>query len=125
MNTMTTSAAHDTALQGSLLDLVDEMELGALDGRVERRQLTRGAWVDIRPGWLQGADALMRALVEDVPWRAERRRMYERVVDVPRMLCFYGENDPLPHPVLDQAKDLLNAHYGDELGERFQTAGLC
>jgi alkylated DNA repair dioxygenase AlkB len=125
MNTMTTSAAYDAALQGSLLDLVDEMELGPLDGRVERRQLTRGAWVDIRPGWLQGADALMRALVEDVPWRAERRQMYERMVDVPRMLCFYGEHDRLPHPVLDQAKDMLNAYYGDELGEQFKTAGLC
>ena len=125
MNTMTTSAAYGTALQGSLLDLVDEMELGPLDGRVERRQLTRGAWVDIRPGWLQGADALMRALVEDVPWRAERRQMYERMVDVPRMLCFYGEQDRLPHPVLEQAKEMLNAYYGAELGEQFKTAGLC
>jgi alkylated DNA repair dioxygenase AlkB len=121
MNTIT----MESALQGSLLDLVDEMELGPLDGRVERRRLTRGAWVDVRPGWLQGADALMRDLVQDVPWRAERRQMYERVVDVPRMLCFYGEDDRLPHPILDRARDMLNAYYGAELGEQFKTAGLC
>jgi alkylated DNA repair dioxygenase AlkB len=112
-------------LQDSLLDFSDEPELGRLRGSVERRPLTRGAWVDLRPGWLQGADALMRELVESVPWRAERRQMYERVVDVPRMLCFYGEDDPLPHPVLDEARTMLNDYYGAELGEQFRTAGMC
>jgi alkylated DNA repair dioxygenase AlkB len=112
-------------LQASLLDFSDEPELGPLGSKVERRPLTRGAWVDLRPGWLQGADALMRELVETVPWHAERRQMYERVVDVPRMLCFYGEADPLPHPVLDEARAMLNEHYQAELGEPFRTAGMC
>lgn len=125
MNAMTTAMAPQTTLQGSLLDLVEDTELGPLDGRVERRQLTRGAWIDLRPDWLQGADALMQELMQDVPWHAERRQMYERVIDVPRMLCFYGADDPLPHPVLQRARDLLNAHYGAELGEPFTTAGMC
>ena len=115
----------ESAVQDSLLDLVDEIEFGLLDGKVERRMLTRGAWVDVRPSWLQGADALMRELLQGVPWHAERRQMYERVVDVPRMLCFYGEDDPLPHPALDRAKQLLNQRYGAELGEPFVTAGMC
>ena len=51
--------------------------------------------------------------------------MYDRVVDVPRLLCFYGEGEPLPHPALVAARDALNAHYGPELGEPFVTAGLC
>lgn len=121
----TTARTARADLQDSLLDFSDEMELGRLAGKVERRTLTRGAWVDIRPGWLQGADALMRELVDTVPWHAERRQMYERVVDVPRMLCFYGEDDPLPHPVLDQARAMLNEYYGAELGEPFRTAGMC
>lgn len=112
-------------LQDSLLDFCEQTELGSLAGAVERRTLTRGAWVDVRPGWLQGADALMRELVDDVPWRAERRQMYERVVDVPRMLCFYDEDDRLPHPVLGRAKAMLNEYYGAELGEPFRTAGMC
>jgi alkylated DNA repair dioxygenase AlkB len=112
-------------LQGSLLDLVDEMTLGPLAGHVERRLLTRGAWVDVLPGWLRGADALMDELVRNVPWHAERRQMYERVVDVPRMLSFYGEDDALPHPVLTEALQALNDYYGPELGEPFRTAGMC
>ena len=51
--------------------------------------------------------------------------MYDRVVDVPRLLSFYGEDDPLPDPQLVSAREALNAHYRDELGEPFTTAGLC
>jgi alkylated DNA repair dioxygenase AlkB len=81
--------------------------------------------VDLLPGWLSGADALFDDLRTQVPWEAERRQMYDRVVDVPRLLCFYGADDPLPHPALAAARDALNAHYGPELGEPFTTAGLC
>jgi alkylated DNA repair dioxygenase AlkB len=51
--------------------------------------------------------------------------MYDRVVDVPRLLSFYGERDALPDPVLDEARTVLSDHYAAELGERFRTAGLC
>lgn len=51
--------------------------------------------------------------------------MYERVVDVPRLLAFYRVGEPLPHPVLDEARQALSAHYAAELGEPFATAGLC
>jgi len=113
------------ALQASLLDVATGPELGRLAGSVRRTDLGRGAWVDLRPGWLSGSDALFDRLVGDVPWYAERRQMYERVVDVPRLLCFYGEDETLPDPVLTQARDALGAHYADELGEPFRTAGLC
>ncbi|MFQ6173156.1 alpha-ketoglutarate-dependent dioxygenase AlkB [Oryzobacter sp. R7] len=113
-----------TALQGSLLDLSDEVVVGRLDG-VARRHLAHGAWVDTLTGWVGGADELFAALRRDVPWVAERRQMYDAVVDVPRLLRFYGEHDPLPHPALVEARDALSAHYADELGEPFATAGLC
>ncbi len=51
--------------------------------------------------------------------------MYDREVDVPRLLAFYDERDPLPHPVLAQARERLSRHYAAELGEPFRTAGLC
>jgi alkylated DNA repair dioxygenase AlkB len=81
--------------------------------------------VDVLPGWLTGADALFERLVRAVPWRGERRQMYERLVDVPRLLCFYGVNDLLPDPALATARDALSAHYGPALGEPLRTAGLC
>ena len=113
------------ALQGSLLDAVDEVGLRPLGGAVRRAALTHGAWVDLRPGFVTGADELFARLSRDVPWVAERRQMYERVVDVPRLLAFYDEADALPDPVLVRARDALSAHYAAELGEPFRTAGLC
>lgn len=110
-------------LQGSLF-ATDEVGLGTIE-RVERTTLDDGAWIDLLPGWLSGADTLFQRLAEDVPWQAERRQMYERVVDVPRLLCFYDEQDDLPDPVLDEARSTLSRHYGAELGEPFRTAGLC
>jgi alkylated DNA repair dioxygenase AlkB len=113
------------SVQESLLDLGQEPSLGVLGDSVRRTPLARGAWVDLRPGWLAGSGAVFSRLVEAVPWRAEKRRMYDRVVDVPRLLCFYGEDTALPDPVLTAALAALNAHYGEELGEPFRTAGLC
>jgi alkylated DNA repair dioxygenase AlkB len=111
-------------LQGSLLDAFEDPTLGSLDG-LGRTELGRGAWIDVLPGWLTGADQAYERLARDVPWQAERRQMYDRVVDVPRLLCFYGENEDLPLPILDEARDALSARYTEELGEPFRTAGLC
>ncbi|WP_405642285.1 alpha-ketoglutarate-dependent dioxygenase AlkB [Streptomyces uncialis] len=118
------------SLQGSLFGQVGEdprgdgATLGDLGG-ARRVVLGAGAWVDVLPGWLHGADELFERLASDVPWRAERREMYERMVDVPRLLCHYVEGRELPHPALDEARTALNAHYAPELGEPFVTAGLC
>ncbi|HLN78168.1 MAG TPA: alpha-ketoglutarate-dependent dioxygenase AlkB [Nocardioidaceae bacterium] len=100
-------------------------QLEDLGATVRRTVLGHGAWVDVRPGWVTGADDLFVHLVREVPWYAERRQMYDRVVDVPRLLKFYGEGEALPDPVLAEARDRLSAHYGPELGEPFTTAGFC
>ncbi|MEO7262037.1 MAG: alpha-ketoglutarate-dependent dioxygenase AlkB [Jatrophihabitantaceae bacterium] len=113
------------ALQASLLDLADDIALGPLGGAVSRQPLTSGAWLDVRPGWLAGADALFDNLLDRVAWQAEEREMYQRIVAVPRLLSFYDEGATLPHPVLEEAREQLSAHYADELGEPFRTAGLC
>ncbi|MFJ4483233.1 alpha-ketoglutarate-dependent dioxygenase AlkB [Streptomyces longwoodensis] len=111
-------------LQGSLFDQAEDLRLGTLDG-IRRTVLGAGAWIDVLPGWLTGSDVLFEELAEGVPWREERRQMYDNVVAVPRLLAFYGAEDPLPHPVLDEARAALSAHYAEELGEPFVTAGLC
>ncbi|MFE2043747.1 alpha-ketoglutarate-dependent dioxygenase AlkB [Streptomyces sp. NPDC059477] len=111
-------------LQGSLFDQTDQVRLGRLD-EIRRTVLGSGAWIDVLPGWLTGADALFAQLAPAVPWRAERRTMYDQVVDVPRLLAFYRQGETLPHPVLEEARVALSAHYAEELGEPFTTAGLC
>ena len=94
--------------QGSLLEFVGADHADAATGigpqpfgdGPDRTPLDHGAWIDVFRGWMRGADALFEHLADVVPWQAERRQMYERVVDVPRLLCFYGEGDELPHPAL-------------------------
>jgi alkylated DNA repair dioxygenase AlkB len=112
-------------LQSSLLDFGSEPETGPLGDTVRRTELSHGAWIDLRRGWLTGADVLFDRLSEVVPWRGERRHMYDRMVDVPRLLCYIDKGEPLPDPVLEQARRELNEHYRAELGEDFVTAGLC
>jgi len=113
-----------SGLQGSLLDLADEVVVHALNG-VRRTHLDHDAWVDLLPGWVGGADELYAVLRREVPWHAERRQMYDSIVDVPRLQCFYGDGDPLPHPALVECREALSRHYATELGEPFMTAGLC
>jgi alkylated DNA repair dioxygenase AlkB len=91
----------------------------------ERTVLTHGAWVDVARSWLPDPDDVFATLVRDVPWRAEERQMYDRVVAVPRLVHTYGIGAPLPHPLLTEAREVLGEHYRPELGEPFVTAGCC
>ncbi len=92
----------------------------------ERRSLGHGAWIDIRPGWLTGADELLGELLETIPWRAERRQMYDRVLDVPRLVSFHDlSTEEAPHPQLGRIRRRLNDIYAGELGEPFTSIGLC
>ena len=69
-----------------------------LAGRVDRHDLSRGAWVDHLPGWVSGSDAVLEVLLGDIGWREDRRQMYDREVAVPRLLRWYGGDETLPHP---------------------------
>ena len=111
-------AAVGTAVQGSLFE------------HNERRQLGDGAFIEIRAGWLSnatpGEEGLLDALLTTVPWRAERRQMYDRVVDVPRLVSFHDLTvEAPPHPLLTRLRRRLNDIYAGELGEPFTTVGLC
>ena len=111
---------------------------GALFDHDERRELGDGAWIDVRAGWLagggersdqginSGADELFDALTTEIPWRAERRQMYDRMLDVPRLVSFHDLlTEPAPHPAIARLRVRLNDIYARELGEPFTTAGLC
>ncbi|CRK53578.1 conserved hypothetical protein [Rhodococcus sp. RD6.2] len=116
----------ELGLQASLFDdPAAGTRFTPLTGSVRRRRLTAGAWVDVLPGWLTGSDALFTRLADGAAWRAERRQMYDRVVDVPRLVAFYDEAATLPDPLLDEARNMLSEHYSSELGEPFVSAGLC
>lgn len=90
----------------------------AIDANVatERIALDERSWVDVARNWLTGADAVLDA----VDWRQGRRRMWDRMVDDPRLSRWYRDGDPLPHPVFAEVRDALSCRYG----ARFGTLGL-
>ena len=51
--------------------------------------------------------------------------MYERTLNVPRLVSFYGPGETLPDPALETIRVTLSTHYRAELGEPFCTVGLC
>ena len=51
--------------------------------------------------------------------------MYDRILDVPRLVSFYDEKAQLPDPALDAMRAALSEHYWTEIKEPFATVGLC
>jgi alkylated DNA repair dioxygenase AlkB len=100
------SLAHQPSLLGAGPPSVDP---GALD-RSQRIVLDDSAWVEYLPSWVAGHEALFAELVATTTWRAERRPMYDRVVDVPRLLAALPDDGP-GHPVLEQIRLLLATRY--------------
>jgi alkylated DNA repair dioxygenase AlkB len=112
-------------IQPSLFGSSGDLGVADLGAAVERRRLSDGAWIDLRPGFITAADELFDALARTVPWHEERMHIYDNTVRVPRLLARYAQGETLPHPVLEEARSALNAHYREELGEPFVSAGLC
>ena len=86
----------------------------------ERIELGGGAWVDVARGWLGGADDLMERLAATVGWRHHRRRMYDRVVDEPRLSRWYRSGEDLP----DEALAWFRVAVGRRYRVRFGALGL-
>ncbi len=52
-----------------------------------RIELGVGAWLDFAPGWLSGHLNLMNELIATCDWQRHRRTMFDRVVEVPRLVA--------------------------------------
>jgi alkylated DNA repair dioxygenase AlkB len=113
------------AHQPSLFEPEGPSRPASLDAGIEREDLGRGAWLELRRSWMGGADQLFDHLVGTVAWREEERVMYERKVAVPRLVASYAEDDELPHPSLSEARRVLNLRYGDRPGGPFRGVGVC
>ncbi|MEM7250341.1 MAG: alpha-ketoglutarate-dependent dioxygenase AlkB [Pseudomonadota bacterium] len=82
--------------------------------RIERQVLDATAWVDYLPNWLDGADVVFDGLIQSTEWRHQQRRMYERVVDVPRLVGTPAPNSEYG-PLLTAMADSLSARYSQSL----------
>ncbi|MCU1449666.1 MAG: putative alkylated repair protein [Acidimicrobiales bacterium] len=81
------------------------------DVEFERVWLDDRSWVDVARGWLDGADDVCAALLEQVSWRQGRHWRYERWVEEPRLGGWWGVGDAPPHPVLPQLQRDLQHRY--------------
>ena len=117
MAAMTPTAPATTApslvAQPSLLGW-DEPGFDPSFAGIERRYLGRGAWIELLPGWLRGHDELFARLLELATWEGQRRPMYDRMVDVPRLIGTLPEDHPRL-AVLPAMARAIGAHLGTEL----------
>ncbi len=107
------SSAHPTPspLQGSLF-AQGEPRAPVAVGALRRIDLGRGAWLDHGPDWLPGADAWFAMLASDLTWEGARRPMYDRMVEVPRLIWNDDPAGPTrTPPALFVLADLLTEHY--------------
>jgi alkylated DNA repair dioxygenase AlkB len=86
----------------------------------KRALLGDGAWVDHLPGWVSGHGALFEALAASTRWQSHQREMYERTVDVPRLVASIPADGP-GHPLLAEMRGVLDAAYG----VAFERIGLA
>ena len=78
---------------------------------LQRTDLGAGAWIDCLPEWVKGHETVLQALWTTMRWQAQQRRMYERVVDVPRLVATWPDDGP-GHPLLPALAAALSARYG-------------
>ena len=74
-------------------------------------QLDTDSWVDVAREWLVGADVLATRLIATVPWRQGRRRMWDRVLDDPRLSHWGRRDDPPLDPALSSVHHALERRY--------------
>lgn len=79
-----------------------------------RRHLSHGAWIDHAPEWFAHGDSLFEEMIDHAPWHAEdQRRMYDRIVDVPRLTTGpWRENRPT---LVDDMAAALSRSYDIDL----------
>lgn len=107
--------AGQLTLLGGGAPSIDESFAG-----LERRTLSEGAWVDYQSGWVTGHREVFEALVANTQWHETTREMYERTVDVPRLIAALPADGP-GHPLIERMRTALDRRYQ----QTFERTGLA
>jgi alkylated DNA repair dioxygenase AlkB len=81
---------------------------------VRRVTLSDGAWYERYPGWLEGHQSVFEQLYRGARWQSQRRMMYEREVDVPRLVARAPSDGPVAE-LLRHLSISLSRRYGRPL----------
>ena len=107
-------SSHPSPLirQGTLF--AEEPACDSSLGRLARTDLGGGAWIDHLPEWVRGHESVLDVLWTTTRWEAHRRRMYDRIVDVPRLVASLPDDGP-GHALIPELVAALSARYGRPL----------
>ena len=87
----------------------------ALELAMKRVELGDQAWADTMTGFIRGGDTLLETLVTTVPLYADRRPMYDNMVEVPRL------SNHLPAHELASEMPVIG-DIASKLGSRYRKA---
>lgn len=99
--------------QPSLLASDADVASDPLAPELPRRHLGSGAWIDVVPRRVTGADHLYLQIRDSAPWQAHQRVMWDRLVDEPRLSTGVWAAPPA---ALRTLADELSLRYGLDLG---------
>ncbi|MFK8025013.1 MAG: alpha-ketoglutarate-dependent dioxygenase AlkB [Ilumatobacter sp.] len=88
-----------------------------------RSQLSAASWVEYVPGWLSGSDALFDDVMDAVDFTQRTGiRMYDRLVDEPRLSSWWSEagDAKVPVPILADIRWAI----ADRYGRHFDSIGF-
>jgi alkylated DNA repair dioxygenase AlkB len=105
-------SAH-VPLQASLFDRGEPDLDPARLVELRRTALDDTAWIEHLPGFVAGQSALMDSLIASTRWHTEKMEIYDRLVEVPRLVAGLPDDGP-GHPLLDRIRALLSERYGTD-----------
>ena len=110
------SSSPDLLWQPALPFTGDVVRVDRTFSRVRRIQLDAESWIDHGPEWVSGSDALFAEILATRPWGQRSRRMYDQVVQEPRLTAPWNlaSGEPLEPPVLEEIRVLLTDRYERE-----------
>lgn len=117
------AADLDLTWQPSLLAAPQGPRLDPAFTGLVRHALDDSAWVDHVPGWLSGHDILFAELLEKAHWSQQTRRMYDNVVDQPRLTASWRRRADSSEPIVPIIGDMAAA-LGARYERSFTTGGL-
>lgn len=111
----------DVQWQPSLLGTGGEPAVDRSFTGLVRHDLDDTAWVEHVAGWVADPERLFEQLLTGVSWRHHTRRMYDNVVDQPRLDAGWKRSNGEPIvPIIGEMLEALTERYG----RPFTTGGL-
>lgn len=96
-------------LQPSLFDTAAPALRPLVDA--ERTRLDRRCWLDRLTPWLAGSQSLFEELRDSLRWQHGTRPMYDRIVDVPRLIASI---DAGTEPLIEEMRTALGERYSTQ-----------